>query len=331
MMHYFADADRFKARLVLGLLVMGVGVLSFGQVADAQSNRDLNNRVNRMENEIETLSRALFRGENPSAGAVSGASDAARANAEIRLSQLESELRSIRGQIEQQDFQMRELRSELERVKGDLELRVNDLEGARAGQGGSSQGGGQNNGAAKYINRSPSLTNGSQGGGDVRSPVNGGGYQWKSGDASSNQLGTYKERGNTGAISDEGDLAAATYENAFSLLKQEKYVLAEKEFQVFLNEYPDHVLAGNAKYWLGETFYVRGDFQRAARLFAEGFQKYPNNSKAADNLLKLGMSLASLDKKDDACVALSQIEKEGFKASAPVLRRASQEKSRLGC
>lgn len=324
-MQVFADANRIKARFVLGLLVMGFGVLVFGSFgfsegAQAQSNREMNSRINRLENEIETLSRALFRGEKPPAGSYSGgSSDAARADAEIRLTQLETELRNVRGQLEEQSYEMRKLKEELERVKGDLELRIQDLEG---GSGGSAPSNG-----AKYINRAPDLTTG---GASVS--MNSGGYQWKSNDnAEPSQLGTYNESVNSGSISGSANLAAATYENAFSLLKKEKYETAEKEFQIFLDQYPEHALAGNAKYWLGETFYVRGKFDRAARIFAEGYQKYPKNSKAADNLLKLGMSLAALDKKQDACVALAQIEKEGYKAAAPVLRRAAQEKTRLGC
>ena len=326
MLQIFADTNRLKARCLLGLLVIGFGVLVFagGDNAWAQSNRELKNRIERLEKEIETLSRALFRGEKPPAGSFSGgANDAAQAGLEIRLSQLETELRNVRGQMEEQAYEMRNLREELERVKGDLEMRVQDLEGGRSGAA--------SNGGAKYINRSPSITSG---GADASRETSG--YQWESGATlsvekpASNQLGTYTERAN-GGVSINEDLAAATYENAFAMLKKEKYDVAEKEFQVFLDQYPDHVLAGNAKYWLGETFYVRGDYEKAARLFAEGFKQYPDNSKTADNLLKLGMSLAAMDKKDDACVALSQIEKEGFKAAAPVLRRAKQEQTRLGC
>ena len=94
---------------------------------------------------------------------------------------------------------------------------------------------------------------------------------------------------------------------------------------------PTDVLAGNAQYWLGETYYVRGDYQKAAVTFAEGFQKYPNSGKAADNLLKLGMSLGEMGKKPDACTALSQLITKYPGAAEDLLVRARREKEHYGC
>ena len=326
-MQIFADTNRLKARSLLGLLVMGFGVLAFDGGAIAQSASELNNRIGRLEKEIQTLNRALFRGEKPPASAYSGGSDAAaQADLEIRLSQLETELRNIRGQMEEQGYAMRQLREELERVKGDLEMRVQELEG---NGGAAPTQTGRTGGTVKYINRTGAVNNNGSTVSGSNGASNNAGYQWSSGN--NQQLGSYNETPDTGAVSSNSDLATATYENAFALLKKDQYETAEKEFSIFLTQYPGHPLAGNAQYWLGETYYVRGNYDKAARVFAEGFQKYPKNSKAADNLLKLGMSLAAMDKKDDACVAISQIGKEGFQAASNVLRRAEQEKTRLGC
>jgi len=76
---------------------------------------------------------------------------------------------------------------------------------------------------------------------------------------------------------------------------------------------------------------VRGDFQRAARIFAEGYQQYPDSAKTPDNLLKLGLSLSSIGNDKDACIAFNQLKKDFSSGSGPVLRRAEQEIERLGC
>ena len=121
------------------------------------------------------------------------------------------------------------------------------------------------------------------------------------------------------------------YERAFELLRQSDYDKAEKAFTDFLAKNKNHQLAGNAQYWLGETYYVRNKFQDAAVAFAEGVQKYPKNNKAADNLLKLGMSLQQLNQKKDACTAFNQLISKFPEASASVKRRADTERRRLNC
>ena len=100
------------------------------------------------------------------------------------------------------------------------------------------------------------------------------------------------------------------YEKGFSLVREAKYENAEKVFREFLSNYPEHVLASNAQYWLAETYFTRGEFSQSAKLFAKGYQDFPKSPKSPDNLLKLALSLYKLDKKDDACLSLMQLKKE---------------------
>ena len=86
--------------------------------------------------------------------------------------------------------------------------------------------------------------------------------------------------------SKKGDKEA--YDAAYNLMKKGDYKKAEEAFSLFMKEYPKSSLVGNANYWLGETYYARGLFEQAVGIFADGFTKYKDNSKAADNLLKLG-------------------------------------------
>ena len=121
------------------------------------------------------------------------------------------------------------------------------------------------------------------------------------------------------------------YEHAFGLLRQADYAKAENALRAFVEAHPQHALAGNAKYWLGETYYVRENYQQAAVTFAEGFRSYPESRKAPDNLLKLGMSLAEIDKTDKACQIFSQLRGRFPDAAKNILQRAKREQSRLQC
>jgi tol-pal system protein YbgF len=121
------------------------------------------------------------------------------------------------------------------------------------------------------------------------------------------------------------------YRYAFQFLKKQQFAKAERSFKAFLEEHPDDPLAGNVSYWLGETYYVRGDYLNAAVTFAQGYQTYPASPKTADNLLKLAMTLARLKRSEDACFAFDRLREQFPNASSNIKRRAHLEETRLKC
>jgi tol-pal system protein YbgF len=128
-----------------------------------------------------------------------------------------------------------------------------------------------------------------------------------------------------------GGSATEQYNYAFGLMKQANYPDAEAAFKEFVAAHPKDQMAGNAQYWLGETYYARGKYMEAASAFAEGYKRYPKSTKTPDVLLKLGMSLARADQKQNACVALAKLGQEFPKAAASVRQRAVAEMKNLGC
>ena len=152
-------------------------------------------------------------------------------------------------------------------------------------------------------------------------------------------LGTLREPA-SGTASTQTAAAPATlpsgtpqeqYNDAFGLLRRADYPAAEQALKAFIRQFPSDPLAGNAQYWLGETYYVRKDYQDAATAFAVGYQKYPNGGKAADNLLKLGMSLGNLGKKGEACAAFTRLDRDYPTAPANLKDRLASERKQLGC
>ncbi len=125
--------------------------------------------------------------------------------------------------------------------------------------------------------------------------------------------------------------ATDQYNHAFGLLKQANYPAAETALKAFVESHPKDQMAGNAQYWLGETYYTRSRYLEAATAFAEGYKRYPKSPKAPDGLLKLGMSLARANQKQNACVALVQLDRDFPQAGASVKERAAAEKKRVGC
>ena len=125
--------------------------------------------------------------------------------------------------------------------------------------------------------------------------------------------------------------ADQVYNDAFKKLQDGDYAGAEKGFKAFVQRYPQHTLAGNAQYWLGETFYARRDYQNAMTAFAEGYKAYKASPKGPDNLLKLGVTLATLGRKPDACAIFARFAQDYPRATDLQKRRIDQERQKNGC
>jgi tol-pal system protein YbgF len=121
------------------------------------------------------------------------------------------------------------------------------------------------------------------------------------------------------------------YETAYGYLLQRDYGSAESAFTDFLKKFPSDSLSGNAQYWLGETYFVRGQYKAAAAAFLKGYQTYSQSGKAADSLLKLAMSLDRLGQKDAACSSFAELSAKYPTAPQSVKARAQSERQRVGC
>jgi tol-pal system protein YbgF len=120
------------------------------------------------------------------------------------------------------------------------------------------------------------------------------------------------------------------YEGAYDQYTNRQFGEAEAGFRLFLSRHRDHELAGNAQYWLGETYYVQGKYKDAARSFLAGFQTYPKSPRAPNALVKLGMSLNKLGQKEQACGAFAEVPKK-YPAAADARNQALREMKRAGC
>ena len=121
------------------------------------------------------------------------------------------------------------------------------------------------------------------------------------------------------------------YSDALKKLQDGDYPGAERGFKAFLQGNPKHQLAGNAQYWLGETYYARRDYQNAMTAFAEGYKVYKASPKGPDNLLKLGVTLAVLGRKPDACAVFAKFNQDYPRATDLQKRRVEQERQKNGC
>ena len=121
------------------------------------------------------------------------------------------------------------------------------------------------------------------------------------------------------------------YKFAISFIKNGDYETAELALREFVDTNSKHKLAGNAQYWYGETFRIRQLYQDAATAYLDGYQKYPDSSKAPVNLLKLGVMLVQIGEKDQGCSMIIGIKNQYPEANQSVIQKAEYEKKKFNC
>lgn len=333
---------RISVQAALAACLLMVFAFVFTAPAAVAQQDDLYARMKRVEGEIDTLSRAVFKGERPPVSAATTSGSAGyQADVEQRLSDLEKQMRDLTGRIEQQDYAMTQLKERVDRTLTDMELRMKDSAAVAAPQAGApaqtgtsgtlsaNDMGGPTDIAPTTPTDDMTLGNPPSTAGAIPADPNA--------PASANSptvqnLGSITETPGGATIAPKpGDDPAGQYEMAFSQLKGGNSQSAKNGFEEFLKKYPTHPLAPNATYWLGESYYAAGEYDKAARIFAESYKKYPQGPKVADSLLKMGMSLGQGGKIKEACITLQKLKEEFPSGQGVSVRRGEQEMAKLGC
>ena len=317
-------------------------------------------RLDRLERDLNMLQRQVYRG---APAPVMGSAGGGAVNTEIRMDRLEAQMRDLTGHVEEFVNQIEQIRQRVEQVNGDAEMRLGR---APAGSGplaaaNPAQGRPGPAGPARPVRQFAPPPSGDdedfpqtrQGPGQpiwpgTAMPGSDGPFPGAPSPGGPTPIfGTLTPPGSSpppGAVANAapaarvpagamppGGSASEQYNYAFGLLKQADYPAAEAALKAFVEQHPRDPMAGNAQYWLGETYYTRANYLEAASAFAEGYKRYPKSPKAADNLLKLGMALGRANQKPTACLALAQLDHDFPNPGASVKERAAAEKKRLGC
>lgn len=123
----------------------------------------------------------------------------------------------------------------------------------------------------------------------------------------------------------------AAYDAAYEKVLSGDYAGAETSFKRFLADHPKSELAGNASFWLGESYYARNRYREAADAYLSTYRDHPKSQKAPESLLKLGLALEGLGEKDAACATYAELSKKFSNAPAALLERVSAQRSSAGC
>lgn len=288
--------------LVAGSVLSLVALMAVWPVsarADDTDLRAVNNRLDRIERAVKDIQQNYGNGGDVASAPVGGGSSSV-GELQLRLNDIEEQLRNVTGRIEEINHRLDQNAQDFQSYKEANDLRFQEL----------------------------------QSGGAAASPA--GGAAVPSRPTASFDAGNASAEPATAAnaaplVTLPAGTPQVQYDFAIDLLKRGQFPQARDAFKQFLAQHPKDALAGNAQYWLGETYYVQGQYKDAADSFLKGYTTYSRSSKAPDSLLKLGMTLGALKQKDAACATFGQLKEQFPQASPAVVARNKQERQKLGC
>jgi len=311
-------------------LALAVGLL-FPATSSAQ-DASLAIELQRIRRDLSDLQAYVYSGKEPprrsgsSAAPSQGGEFEAVSRMQVQMQGLESQIRDLTGRVEKVEFGVTSLKERVERLAVDIEARFQALE---------------QRGSAGAVVAPPRPSGGTPAPAGQGVPTGQGSGQMKPGQLI---LGTLPRSNDGGeppkpkAAPSPPQVSAAApttakgqYDRAYEYLRTGSYDNAAAGFKKFVEDHPDHALSSNAMFWHGETFYVRKNYAEAARIFLDGYKKYPKGNKAPDSLYKLGRSLALINEKKPACATLRKLLKTFPNANVRLKRSAEREIKNLQC
>ncbi len=130
------------------------------------------------------------------------------------------------------------------------------------------------------------------------------------------------------AEGEEGEEAAgiggsdAIFEAAMNDYLRGNIDVARAQFMDYLALYPTHGKAGEAQFYLAETYYSAADYEEAARQFDQVYKRYPLSKSVPDSFYKMGLSLGKLRGREEEAAAAYESVLDKFAESnvAPLAR-----------
>jgi tol-pal system protein YbgF len=223
-----------------------------------------------------------------------------------RLQELQTELQALRNLTEQQSFEIEELKKRQRDQYVDLDSRIERLRGGDAA--GSTDGDTLDLSSGTGTTAAPPPV--------PTTPPDPNQLVVQDAEAVDPYTGEPVSQGasDAGAAVTQAPSSApasgdplADYQTAFDALRQGRYDESTSLFNDFLRTYPDHELADNAMYWLGESHYVTQKYETALETFRGLVQRYSEGEKTADAELKIGYCLYELGQYEMARTALDGV------------------------
>lgn len=99
----------------------------------------------------------------------------------------------------------------------------------------------------------------------------------------------------------------AEFDRAREVLGQGDFRAAADLLAAYATANPSDPLSGEALFLRGEALEALDDLTGAARAYLDSFSGYPDGMRAPDALFRLGLTLATLGQRHEACLTLAEV------------------------
>ncbi len=113
-------------------------------------------------------------------------------------------------------------------------------------------------------------------------------------------------------------------------LREGDYLGAQLDFEKYILERPDAEDIAIVNYWLGESYFVRNGFQKAANAYIASLSRDPKGIKASSSMIKLATSFAKLNN-PESCKIFNAFETQYPNATEFEKAKANKEAKKVGC
>jgi len=268
---------------LIGLLLLGCATTRDVQILDREIDR-FHSQVNTLKKENESIKNEMSALRSD----LSSENQKLKADLLLRIENLQSEICTLSTGIEEYKEFSKRPSKELDRVKGDMEGRLRILEEREKNLEEKNKA--QEGKIKELEDRLKGLEVKTSGPAtkqtESEKPI------------SKEALAELK-----GVSTGMGDL----YKDAYETFHKGDLEGARRKLEAFLKQYPNTELSDNAQFWIGETYYLKKDFEKAILEYEKAMVKYPEGDKIPAALFKQALAFLELGDKTNARNLLKRV------------------------
>ncbi len=289
-----------KLLLAAPLLPMLMAAPAMAQM-DSREGIALQNQILQLRQEMEQIRRGG--GSSLGGAPVVAPSGRGGASSELtgqlldRVNQQDEELRRMRGRIDELEYRNRTLQQQVEKLQGDMDYRLQQLEGG--GGGGAPAGGGR-----------PAAPPASPSG--------------------NSQAPSAPAAAPAASAAPAPRTAERALADGQSALGRRDYAAAEAAAREVISS-RNNARSQDAQLLLGNALLGKRDFPNAALAFDDAYKRNRQSGRAPEAMVGLANSFIGLNAKREACETLDNLRSEFPRLSGTAATQATDARRRAGC